>query len=142
MVLMKNQFMVASCTQQLKGGLIPDFLVYNSLHFESSPLTDGIFETGAYGVKVVQCSNPSWACRWRHPFGTNNYPPFDTVHKTKYLFSHWIFSFLAKIRLEITNIYGVVSVATCLNINEGVKMGQRWCQLPKNLTFFITSIHL
>ena len=28
---------------------------------------------------------------------------FDTIHKTKYLFPHWIF-FLTKIGLEITNI--------------------------------------
>ena len=54
-------------------------------------LTDSIFENGAYGVpsksqnptvlgqggpSSTQCSNPSWACRWHHPFGTNNYPPF------------------------------------------------------------------
>ena len=55
--------------------------------------TDGIFETGAYGVpsksqnptqggpSSTQCSNPSWACRWHHPFGTNNYSPFR--HSTK-----------------------------------------------------------
>ena len=55
-------------------------------------LTDGIFETGAYGVpsksqkltvlgqggpSSTQCSNPSWVCRWHHPFGTNNYSPFQ-----------------------------------------------------------------
>ena len=54
-------------------------------------LTDGIFEIGAYGVpsksqnptvlgqsgpSSTQCSNPSWAYCWHHPFGTNNYPPF------------------------------------------------------------------
>ena len=59
-------------------------------------LTDGIFETGAYGVpsksqkltvlgqggpSSTQCSNPSWARHWCHPFGTNNYPPFR--HSTK-----------------------------------------------------------
>ena len=59
-------------------------------------LTDGIFETGAYGVpsksqkltvlgqggpSSTQCSNPSWARYWCHPFGTNNYPPFR--HSTK-----------------------------------------------------------
>ena len=51
-------------------------------------LTSGIFETGAYGVPSIsqnstvlchggqsstKCSNPNWAWRWRHPFGTNNY---------------------------------------------------------------------
>ena len=45
-------------------------------------LTDGIFETGAYGVpsksqnatvlsqggpSSTQCSNPSWVCCWHHP---------------------------------------------------------------------------
>ena len=54
-------------------------------------LPDGIFETGAYevpsksqnpivldqdGPSSTQSSNPSWACSWHHPFGTNNYPPF------------------------------------------------------------------
>ena len=54
-------------------------------------LIGGIFETGAYGVpsksqkltilgqggpSSTQCSNPSWARHWCHPFGTNNYPPF------------------------------------------------------------------
>ena len=57
----------------------------------SSTLTDGIFETGAYGVpsksqnptvlgqggfSSTQCSNSSWACTWYYLFGTNNYPPF------------------------------------------------------------------
>ena len=61
-----------------------------------NPLADGIFETGAYAVpsksqnstilgqdgsSSTQCSNPSWALRWRHPFGTNSYPPFR--HSTK-----------------------------------------------------------
>ena len=59
-------------------------------------LTDGIFETGANGVpsksqnptvlgqgglSSTQCSNPTWACSWHHPFGTNNYPPFQ--HSTQ-----------------------------------------------------------
>ena len=74
-------------------------------------LTDGIFETGAYGVprksqnptvsgqgcpSSTQCSNPSWACRWHHPFGTNSYPPFG--HSTKnQVFSHALdFYFLLK----------------------------------------------
>ena len=66
------------------------------LIFLKLPLTDAIFETGAYrdpsksqnstvlgqgGSSSTQCSNPSWACRWHHPFGTNNYPPFR--HSTK-----------------------------------------------------------
>ena len=59
-------------------------------------LTDGIFETGAYGVpsksqnptvlgqdgpSSTQCSNPTWACRQHRPFGTNNYPPFGHSNK-------------------------------------------------------------
>ena len=61
-------------------------------------LTDGIFETGAYGVpsksqnptvlgqggpSSIQCSNPSWACRSHHPFGTNNYAQFRHSIKTQ-----------------------------------------------------------
>jgi hypothetical protein len=54
-----------------------------------------IFGTG--GPSSAQSSNPSWAFSWHHPFGNNNYPPhFDTVHKTKHSFSHWIFYFLLK----------------------------------------------
>ena len=53
-------------------------------------LTDGIFETGVYRVPsksqrptVVDQGgpNPSWACHWHHPFGTNSYLPFR--HSTK-----------------------------------------------------------
>ena len=59
-------------------------------------LTNGIFETGSYGVpsksqnptvlgqgglSSTQCSNLSWACNWHHPFGTNNYAPFQ--HSTQ-----------------------------------------------------------
>ena len=66
-------------------------LLYTKYFPKIAPLTDGIFETGAYvvpsksqnatvldqgGPSSTQCSNPSWACRWHHPFGTNNYPPF------------------------------------------------------------------
>ena len=55
-------------------------------------LTGAIFETGAYGVpsnsqkptvlgqgcpSSTQCSIPRWAWCWYHPFGTNNYPPFQ-----------------------------------------------------------------
>ena len=62
----------------------------------SRPLTDDIFETGAYGVPTksqnptvlgqgspssTQCSNLSCACHWHHRFGTINYPPFR--HSTK-----------------------------------------------------------
>ena len=79
-------------------------------------LTDGIFETGAYGVpsksqkltvlgqggpSSTQCSNPSWARHWCQPTTTLH---FDIVLKTKYSFRHWIFLFFAKIRLEIANI--------------------------------------
>ena len=82
-------------------------------------LTDGIFETGAYGVpsksqnptllgqggpSSTQCSNPSWAWHWHHPFGTNNYPPFRQSTKNQVFIPALDFLFFAKIRLEITNI--------------------------------------
>ena len=81
-------------------------------------LTGGIFETGAYGVpsksqkltvlgqggpSSTQCSNPSWARHWCHPFGTNNYPPFRHSTKKLSLFSHIGFLSFAKIRLEVAN---------------------------------------
>ena len=74
-------------------------------------LTDGIFESSAHGVpsksqnpivlnqggpSSTECSNPIQACCWRHPFGTNNYPPFPHITKNKYSFPHWIFYFLLK----------------------------------------------
>ena len=55
------------------------------------PLTDGIFETGANGVpsksqnptvqgqggpSSTQCSNPSRAFCWRHPFAANGMPSY------------------------------------------------------------------
>ena len=54
-------------------------------------LTGGIFETGAYGVPSKSqnatvlgqggpCSNPSWVCRWHHPFGTKKLPSFSTQY--------------------------------------------------------------
>ena len=112
-------------------------------------LTDGIFENGAYArahgvpsksqiqpfwVKVPNAgSNPSWACRWLHPFGTNNYPPFRHSTKNQVFIPALDFFFFAKIRLEITNIWcGVSAVATCPNKNDGVKMAQRWCRGSKN----------
>ena len=82
-------------------------------------LTDGILETGAYGVpsksqnptilgqggpSSTQCSNNSWACRWHHPFGTNNYPPFRHSTQNQVFILTLDFLFFAKIRLEITNI--------------------------------------
>ena len=82
-------------------------------------LTDGIFETGAYGVpsksqnptvlaqggpSITQCSSPSWACHWHHPFGTNNYPPFQHSTENQVFIPALDFSFFAKIRLKITNI--------------------------------------
>ena len=82
-------------------------------------LTDGIFETGAYGVpsksqnstilgqggpSSTQCSNPSWARPWRHPFGTNNYPPFRHSTKNQVVSPALDFLFFAKTRLEIYNI--------------------------------------
>ena len=82
-------------------------------------LTDGIFETGAYvvpsksqnptvlgqgGPSSTQCSHASWACRWRHLYGTNNYPPFRLSTQNQVFIPALDFLFLAKIRLEITNI--------------------------------------
>ena len=55
---------------------------------------------------------------------TNNYPPFQHTIKNQVFRLTLDFLFFAKVRLE----YDVVSVATCLNKNEGVKMAQRWCQ--------------
>ena len=78
-------------------------------------LTDGIFETGAYGVasksqnktalgqggpSSTQGSHPSWAGHWRHLFGTNSYPQFRHSTQTKYLFPHFLF--LTKIGLKPT----------------------------------------
>ena len=73
--------------------LVSILLHFHGIIFETLllTLTDDIFETGAYrvpsksqnstvlgqgGLSSTQCSNPSRACRWHHPFGTNNYPPF------------------------------------------------------------------
>ena len=82
-------------------------------------LTDGIFETGAYGVpsksqnptvlgqggpSSTQCSHSGWACCWRHPFGTNNFPPFRHSKQNQVFIPALDFLFLAKIRLEIINI--------------------------------------
>ena len=77
------------------------------------PLTNGIFETGAYRLQSksqnpnvlgqshpssTQWSNPSWTCQWHHPFGMpTTILHFDTVLKTMYSISHWIFLFFAKI---------------------------------------------
>ena len=83
-----------------------------------SYLTDGIFETGANGVtsksqnqtilgqdgpSSTQRSNPSWACRWHHPFGTNNYPPFPHSTQNQVFIPELDFIFFTKIRLEIAN---------------------------------------
>jgi hypothetical protein len=82
-------------------------------------IADGIFETGAYGVpsksqnptvlgqggpSSTQCSNPSWACQWHHPFRTNNYPPFRHSTRSQVFILTLDFLFFAKIRLEITTI--------------------------------------
>ena len=82
-------------------------------------LTDGIFETGAYGVpsksqnptvlgqggpSSTQYSNPSWACCWHHRFGTINYPPFRYSTKNQAFIPALDFLFFTKIRFEITNI--------------------------------------
>ena len=68
-----------------------DFFSYVNALVGEFPLTGSIFETGAYGVPSklqnptilgqcgpfsTQCSNPSWACCWRHPIGISNYPAF------------------------------------------------------------------
>ena len=87
-------------------------------------LSDSIVETGAYGVPSksqnptvlgqggpcsTQCSKTSWACRWHHPFGTNNYPPFWHSTQNQVFIPALDFLFFAKIRLEITNIWCGVS---------------------------------
>ena len=61
--------------------------------------------TQPFWVKVVQCSNPSWACFWHHPFGTNNYPQFGHSTKNQVFIFALHFLFFAKIMLEITNTY-------------------------------------
>ena len=82
-------------------------------------LTDGILKTGAYRVpsksqnqtilgqgslSCTQSSNPSWACSWHHPFGTNNYTPFRHSTQNQVFIFTLHFLFFAKIRLEITKI--------------------------------------
>ena len=58
-------------------------------------LTDSFFETGAYGVPS-KLQNPS-VLGQGGPSSANVHtlfsatPHFNTVHKTKFLFSHWIF---------------------------------------------------
>ena len=93
--------------------------------FDSSwhVLTDGIFKTGAYGVpsksqnpivlgqggpSSAPCSNPSWACRWHHPFGTNNYPPFRPrlVHTVKSRAAD-------RSTIQFLTIFGVLLTETC-----------------------------
>ena len=98
-------------------------------------LTDGIFETGAYGVtsksqnptvlgqggpSSTQCSNPSWAWRWHHPFGTNNYPPFRHSTKNQVFSPALDFLFFAKIMLEIANIW--------CGVNGNLSEQEWWCQ--------------
>ena len=80
--------------------------------------TDGIFDNGAYGVQnksqiptilgqegstSAQCSHTSWACHWRHPSGSNNYPPFQHSTQHQEFVLSLDFSFSVKIRLEITD---------------------------------------
>ena len=82
-------------------------------------LSDGIFETGAYGVPSIsqnptvlgqgspssaQCLNPSWACHCHYRFGTINYPPFRHSIENQVFNPTLDFLFFAKIWLEITNI--------------------------------------
>ena len=80
-------------------------------------LTGGIFETGAYRVPSKsqnstvlcqggpsssnKCSNPSWAWRRCHPFGTNHYPPFQPTIKNQVFSLALDILFFSKIRLEI-----------------------------------------
>ena len=69
------------------------------------PLTDGIFKTGAYGVPSKSQNQPFWVkvvhlvpnvqTLAGHSVGAIRLAPtttlhFDTVHKTKYSFPHWI----------------------------------------------------
>ena len=69
-----------------------------------------------------------------HVVGTIRLAPtttlhFNTVHKTKYLFSNWIFLFLDEIRLEIKNIWCSVSVSLP---EHKWRCQNGWCQLSKN----------
>ena len=95
----------------------------------SFTLTDGIFETGVYAVPSKSqnstvlgqggpsstqfwCSNPSWAWRWHHPFGTNNY---------QQLFSYALDFFIFKIRLEkYNNIW--------CGVRGNLSKQEWWCQ--------------
>ena len=93
-------------------------------------LTDSIFETGAYRVPSkslnptvlgqggpcsTQCSHPSRACCWRHPF--------DTVHNQ--VFIPALIFFLAKIGLEITS-----------TLDSGINIGVRffWKKIISKMT--------
>ena len=75
------------------------------------PLTDGIFETGAYGVPLNHNTQQFWfkvvhlvpniQTLAGHDVGTMHLAPtitvhFDTVLKTKYSVPHWISYFLLK----------------------------------------------
>ena len=61
----------------------------------SRPLTDGIFETGAYGVPS-KSQNPTVLGQGAIRLAPTTTLHFDTVHKTMYLFPNWIFYFLLK----------------------------------------------
>ena len=76
------------------------------------PLTDGIFETGAYGVPsksqnptvLGQDLVPNVQTLAGHDVGTNNYPPFQPTIKNQVFSLVLDILFFSKIRLEIFNI--------------------------------------
>jgi hypothetical protein len=76
----------------------------------------------------IECLQASWACCWRHLFGTNNYPPFRHSTQNHVIIPSLDFLFLAKIRLEITNIWCGVIGNLSENKNKGFKTTQRWCK--------------
>ena len=104
-------------------------------------------KTQPFWVKVVNLVTNVQTSLAGHDVGIIRLAPtttlhFNTVHKTKYLFSNWIFLFLDKIRLEIDNIWCSVSVeSACLNINEGVKMGGASCQKIQKIKNMFRAFH-
>ena len=83
--------------QQLLKGVSYMLVFLKLVHTESQVN----HKTQPFWVKVVhlcstQCSNPSWACRWHHPFGTNNYPLFQHSTKNQLFIPALDFYFLLK----------------------------------------------
>ena len=95
-------------------------------------------KTLAFWVKVVQCSNPSWACRFCHPFGTNNYPPFrQSTQNQVFILTLDFFIFLANVadlgysvegqrRIEFDREHWVNAIDTTLP-------NHKWMELLKSV---------